>query len=216
MQETHCPYLLIHAVKEGVILFFTTDVSDCMAVIHEVALRFGEKGPSGEDEKKQAVPVDSETANHIGNLRSLRETLKDEGKTRREINGHPEVASLQARVNELKQGAAAQAGPTTAAKVKVVERHIGKAPPNATKLISDLLVSDLRREFKVKCDAEEQPDYTNCVVFCVRVMMVLQLAVRGYDLRETCERPENRGSLGSKAGEAACEAWEKLWITVRG
>merc|ERR1711937_477552 len=114
MQETHWPYLLIHAVKEGVILFFTTDVQDCMEVIHEVALRFGEKGPATEDDKKQAAPVDAETANHIGNLRSLRETLKDAGKSRREINDHPEVAALQARVMEMKQGAAAQAAPAAA------------------------------------------------------------------------------------------------------
>lgn len=217
MQETHWPYLLIHAVKEGVILFFTTDIQDCVAVIHEVALRFGEKGPATEDDKKkQAAPTDPETASHIGNLRSLRESLKDAGKSRREINDHPEVAALQARVTERKQGAAAQAVPAAEANVKVVRRWVGKAPPAPTKLITEMIIADLARDFKVHCDAEEQPYYTNCVVFCVRIMMVLQIAIRGYDIRETCESPENKGSLGSKAGEAACEAWEKLWRTVRG
>lgn len=175
MQETAWPYLLIHAVKEGILLFFTTDVNECVEVVREVALRFGEKGPAPQD-----VPLKLSRGASTG------------------LSGTAAAANLAAQM-----------------KVKCVERPIGTGPPVATKLLTDVIIADLRREFKVHCDAEEQPDYTNCVVLCLRCVMAMQLAVRGYDIRQVCESPEHKASLGPKAGEAACEAWEQLWRRVR-
>lgn len=102
-----------------------------------------------------------------------------------------------------------------ATKVQCVEHPVGRCPPGATSLITGLVKEDLRREFTVRCDAEEQGSHTNCVVFSLRVMMGLQLAVRGYDIKNICESQEYKTVLGTKAGEAACAAWENLWRRVR-
>lgn len=100
-------------------------------------------------------------------------------------------------------------------KVKCVEHCVGRAPPGATKLITDLIIGDLKRDFAVHCPPEDQPLYTNCAVFCLRAMMAMQLAVRGYDIKAVCESAKYRASLGPKVGEAAFHAWEQLWRTAR-
>jgi len=159
MQTTEWPYLLIYVVKEGVLLFFSQEKSECEEVVREVALRFGE-GPPVPEDRAQGDP-----------------------------------------------GALA-----AASRVKFVDRPVGLAPPACTRTITALIVSDLRRRFAVKCEAEDQPDCTNCCVFCLRAMMAMQLAVRGYDLRTVCD---GRSDLGPKAGETVCSAWETLWRSVR-
>lgn len=177
MQETTWPYLLVHTVKEGIILFFTTDYNECVEVIREVALMVGQK------------------AHHFQDM--------------------PPRGTKQASGGLARSGTEAAANLAAQMKVKCVERPVGKAPHSTTLLLTETIMSDLRREFRVKCDADEQHDHTNCVVFCLRCLNALQLAVRGYDLRQVCESPENRGCLGRKAGEAACEAWEHLHKRVR-
>jgi hypothetical protein len=177
MQETSWPFLLVHTVKEGVILFFTTDYNECVEVIREVALMVGQK------------------AHHF-------QDLPPRGK--RQPSGGMAQSGTEAGANLAAQ-----------MKVKCVERMVGKVPMGGTKMLADTIATDLKREFKVKCDAEEQMDHTNCVVFCLRVMNAFQLALRGSHIRQVCESPENRASLGVKAGEAACEAWEQLHRRVR-
>jgi len=112
-------------------------------------------------------------------------------------------------------GTASGANLAASLKVKCVEHCVGRAPPGSTRLITDLIIGDLKREFAVRCDPEEQPNCTNCAVFCLRSMMAMQLAVRGYDIKAVCESPKYRASLGPKVGEAACHAWEQLWRTAR-
>merc|ERR1711918_281769 len=108
-------------------------------------------------------------------------------------------------------GGTAAASLAASQKVKCVHHSFGRAPPGATRLLTEMISDDLKRDFAVRCEAEEQPKCTNCVVFSLRTMMAMQLAVRGYDIKRVCESPEYRNVLGQKAGEAACEAWEQLW-----
>lgn len=116
------------------------------------------------------------------------------------------------------QSASAESDASDAAatmKVKLVEHRVGRAPPSSTRLLTDLVIGDLQREFAVRCDPEEQANYTNCITFCLRAMMAMSLSVRGYDIRSVCESQQNKNSLGPKAGDAACAAWEDLWRRVR-
>lgn len=176
LQQTEWPYVLMYAVKEGVLLFFTEDPSECMDIVRNIAVSFGDKGP---------VPQDLA------------------------------MSAGRAASTGMGGGTAAAANLAAALKVKCVEHFVGRGPPAATKLITDLIMGDLQRDFAVRCEPEIQPYSTNCVVFCVRVVMALQLAVRGYDIRTICESQEQKNVLGPKAGEAACAAWEKLWKHVR-
>jgi len=105
------------------------------------------------------------------------------------------------------------AGKARASQVTFVEHHVGIAPPIVGRILADLIESELRREFAVKCAMEEQINYTNCAVFCVRVMMASQLSVRGYDIKAVCEAVP--AHLGSVVGEVAGEGWEQLWRRVR-
>jgi len=170
LQNTGWMYLLLYTVKEGVLLFFSNDVSECEDIVREVALSFGER------------PLVPQDLNMSGG---------------RATGGGPTTAE------------------STAMKVKCVEYRVGRAPPGSTKLLTDLIVGDLAREFAVRSDTEEQPKCTNCVVFSLRAMMAMQLAVRGYDILKVCESQEYRSVLGPKAGEAACAVWEQLWKSVR-
>jgi hypothetical protein len=71
---------------------------------------------------------------------------------------------------------------------------------------------DLRRRFAIKSSPEEQQKNTNCMVYCMRSLMALQLAIRGYDVRRACVDDPR---LGPVVGEAAAAAWEKVWKCVR-
>jgi hypothetical protein len=165
MRETEWPFLLMYAVKEGVLLFFSSELAECEEVVREVARSFGQKS---------YIPEDM--------------TMKPA------------------------QGTKVAANLTAALRAKCVEHRVGRTPPAVTRTITEVIVNDLKRRFAVKCDAEEQPDCTNCCAFCLRNMMAMQLAVRGYDIRTVCD---SRSDLGPKAGETACAAWESLWRSVR-
>lgn len=71
---------------------------------------------------------------------------------------------------------------------------------------------DLKRQFVIKSSPEEQAKTTNCVVYCMRALMSLQLAIRGFDVRRTCSDDPR---IGPVVGEAAAAAWEKVWKCVR-
>eukprot|EP00931_Biecheleriopsis_adriatica_P060153 TRINITY_DN36110_c0_g1_i1.p1 TRINITY_DN36110_c0_g1~~TRINITY_DN36110_c0_g1_i1.p1 ORF type:complete len:344 (-),score=67.62 TRINITY_DN36110_c0_g1_i1:51-1082(-) len=96
--------------------------------------------------------------------------------------------------------------------IKSMVHHIGRAPPLVCRILIGCLQAELKREWKVKCDHTVQDNYTNCAVFCMRVMMALQLGIRGFDIVKECEK---RKSLGPKCGKAVAEAWERLWRQVR-
>lgn len=182
MQRTGWDYMLLYVVKEGVLVFFSNDVAGCEEVVREIAHTYGHTPP---------VPQD------------LPPPLAETRLSGQSVRGGPVGVG---------PGTAAAASLASALKVKCVEHCVGRAPPACTKLITDLLKGDLQRRFAVRCEAEEQPDHTNCVVFCLRAMMALQLSVRGYDIRRVCE---SRSDLGHKAGEAAQHAWEQLHRRVR-
>merc|ERR1711918_173436 len=98
-------------------------------------------------------------------------------------------------------GGTAAASLAASQKVKCVHHSFGRAPPGATRLLTEMISDDLKRDFAVRCEAEEQPKCTNCVVFSLRTMMAMQLAVRGYDQKGLREpriskrvRAKSRGS----------------------
>jgi hypothetical protein len=177
LQEMGWPFLLIYAVKEGVLVFFCQDVAECEEVVCEVAQAFGHQTPADSQE-----------------LRGSRSF----GVGARAPSGTASGANLAA-----------------ALRVKCIEHAVGRAPPGVTNCLTDMIRNDLKREFAVKCDPEEQPKYTNCAVFCLRACMAMQLAVRGYDIKAVCDSPKYKTSLGPKVGEAALKAWEQMWRTAR-
>jgi len=93
--------------------------------------------------------------------------------------------------------------------LKYVVHPLG-ATATARRLI-EVTNDDLKRQFLIKSSPEEQAKNTNCVVYCMRALMSLQLAVRGYDVRHIC----SDNGLGPVVGEAAAAAWEKVWKNVR-
>lgn len=96
------------------------------------------------------------------------------------------------------------------AKLKCVSYYLGGTL--TSRRLVETLHADLHRRFAIHCKPSEQAQTTNCVVFCMRSMMSLQLAIRGYDVRRTCvERPD----IGPVVGEAAALAWEQVWKYVR-
>jgi len=94
--------------------------------------------------------------------------------------------------------------------LKFVLHPLG-ATATARRLI-EVTNDDLKRQFAIKSSPEEQAKTTNCVVYCMRALMSLQLAIRGYDVRRTCT---DDSRLGPVVGEAAALAWEKVWKCVR-
>eukprot|EP00443_Scrippsiella_acuminata_P052172 CAMPEP_0115376754 /NCGR_PEP_ID=MMETSP0271-20121206/3137_1 /TAXON_ID=71861 /ORGANISM="Scrippsiella trochoidea, Strain CCMP3099" /LENGTH=305 /DNA_ID=CAMNT_0002799851 /DNA_START=51 /DNA_END=965 /DNA_ORIENTATION=- len=105
-------------------------------------------------------------------------------------------------------GTAAGVSLAAAVKVKTAMYPIGRAPPPVGRVFTELISSDLKREFAIRCEAEEQSSCTNCVVFCLRMMLGMKMSVRGYDIRQLCE---SRPDLGPLVGTAAGDAWEQLW-----
>jgi len=95
-----------------------------------------------------------------------------------------------------------------------VQIPVGKVSfGSTTKKVADAIMLDLKRRFAVTCDITEQHDCTNCVIFCLRVMLELQLGIRGYDVKRACEAHAN---LGVKAGDAVAQAWEQMWVRAGG
>lgn len=226
MQETAWTYLLLYTVKEGILLFFSQDFAECEEVVREVAMGMG-LGHKPVEHLQGAV---DETAVRAvaEEMRTLKDGLKGQGFKGKQLNEHPEVVALSEKLHVAKGGtpvegpqgharysSKAMPGDANSLKVKCVEHRVGRAPAATTKLLTELIVNDLFRRFSVFADAEDQPECTNCVVFSLRAMMAMQLAVRGYDIQTVCERQEWSNSLGHKAGEAACHAWEQMWRRVR-
>lgn len=153
--DTVWPYLMLYAVKEGVLAFFARDIESCEYTVREIAASYGEE----------------------------------------------------------ERGTGTGPGPSTAsARIKTVHHAIGRMPPPVCRVLTGLVDSDLKRRFAVHAEPEDQAECTNCMCFCLRIMLGMQLAIRGYDIRRVCEE---RADLGPIAGEAASAAWELLWRRVR-
>merc|ERR1712046_64092 len=90
--------------------------------------------------------------------------------------------------------------PNVRTRLRCVEYLVGDAPNTAGKLLVEVLGRELQRRFAIRASLEEQEQATNCCVFCMRVAMSFQLAVRGFDIRHFCK---DRANLGLFAGEAA-------------
>merc|ERR1712176_86074 len=96
--------------------------------------------------------------------------------------------------------------------VKCLDFKVGKSQ-GLCRIITDVIRGDLPRRFQINCDVEEQHECTNCVIFCLRAIVGLQLSVRGYDLKKFCE---DHLELGHKAGDAVADAWEQMWTRSGG
>lgn len=97
-------------------------------------------------------------------------------------------------------------------RVKCVSFKIGRAPPPVGRVCTEMIDAELKRQFAIRCDASVQSECTNCVVFCLRMMLAMKLSVRGFDIRTVCD---SRPDLGALVGTAAGDAWEQLWRVVR-
>mmetsp|Transcript_44536 Transcript_44536/g.125980 ORF Transcript_44536/g.125980 Transcript_44536/m.125980 type:complete len:270 (-) Transcript_44536:3-812(-) len=156
-EESRWTYILLYAVKEGVLAYFAQEHKECEDILRAIAESFGHAA------------------------------------------------------KDAAHGASAS-GTAAAVRVKIVEYPIGNCAPPVCRVFTDVINADLAREFRIRCDADEQQDCTNCVVFCLRLIMAMQLSFRGYDIQRVCA---DRSDLGPKVGDAAAAAWELLWRRTR-
>mmetsp|Transcript_51745 Transcript_51745/g.123152 ORF Transcript_51745/g.123152 Transcript_51745/m.123152 type:complete len:342 (+) Transcript_51745:115-1140(+) len=196
-QESPWSYLLVYCVKEGVLVHFANSMEDCEAVVRNIAVSYGNQSVLPAQANGRVSPATDRAS--PCNDSSLEVTARP-GRTSPDVAG-PAAGGTKA-VESL----------SNALRVKCASHAIGRAPGVVTRLLTEVLTIDLQRPFAVRCEAEDQGDYTNCIVFCMRLLSKMQLAVRGFDLRRVCE---SRADLGERAGEAASEAWEHLWKIVR-
>mmetsp|Transcript_4401 Transcript_4401/g.7583 ORF Transcript_4401/g.7583 Transcript_4401/m.7583 type:complete len:329 (-) Transcript_4401:14-1000(-) len=183
-QESNWTHMLVYCVKEGILVRFAQSMEECEAVIRNIAVSYG------------------------------MQTVQPARKNGRESPPGFAEEALQKTAQRSDAGTGTEAGKqlSNALRVKCASHAVGRAPPVATRLLTEIFSLDLQRPFAVRCEPEDQGDYTNCIVFCMRLLSKMQLAVRGFDLRRVCE---SRADLGERAGEAASEAWEHLWKIVR-
>eukprot|EP00405_Crypthecodinium_cohnii_P045531 CAMPEP_0206572608 /NCGR_PEP_ID=MMETSP0325_2-20121206/28358_1 /ASSEMBLY_ACC=CAM_ASM_000347 /TAXON_ID=2866 /ORGANISM="Crypthecodinium cohnii, Strain Seligo" /LENGTH=380 /DNA_ID=CAMNT_0054076867 /DNA_START=5 /DNA_END=1148 /DNA_ORIENTATION=- len=102
---------------------------------------------------------------------------------------------------------------TTSAEVECLHIPMGRAPAPVGRTFHELISADLRREYAVRAEAPEQAGFTNCVVFCLRIMQGMKMPVRGYDLQSVCEQKKDLGNLvgevslmGGKICGGKCES----------
>lgn len=107
---------------------------------------------------------------------------------------------------------AADGSPGKRDQVRCLCYPVGRAPPPVGRAACELIGTDLKRDFAVRCEAAEQAHSTNCVVFCLRMMLGFKMSVRGFDINTVCESDP---ALGPLVGRAAGDAWEVLWRRVR-
>ncbi|CAK9035439.1 Uncharacterized protein SCF082_LOCUS21287 [Durusdinium trenchii] len=124
------------------------------------------------------------------------------------------VRSVQSRYRDVEDLAASLKAPTAPSshpQAQICRHNVGGAPPVAGRIITRVLQEDLQREFQIMSPVEKQPDTTNCVVFCMRVVKGFQMALRGFDI---VKAGESNPSIGRRAGDIAGEAWERLWSRI--
>lgn len=212
-------HLLLYAVKEGILAFFANDVESCEQTVRDIAGSFGLGGgepQAGAKAAPAAGGVDEATVKaKADEIRVLRENLKEEGLSGKMITTHPEVVRLVEELAALKQDDAADQAAAQAAieaRIKTLLKPIGRMPLPVCRVLTDLIISDLNRDFAVHSEPEDQADNTNCACFCMRIICGMKLQVPGYEVRRVCEE---RPDIGPIAGEAAGAAWDQLWRRVR-
>lgn len=184
--ETECRYLVLYNVKEGTLIYQGNDHDSCVQVVRDIAVMLGiTTHPPGRTSLVSGTTIGGPDRVH----RSM-------------VNHKESFDSENSRTGDMIRKAVED-------QVKCVEMPVGKVKRGtACYTISSVIIADLSRRFAVHCEADEQSECTNCVMFCMRVLSELRLTARGYDVRRLCEE---RADLGAKAGEAVSIAWERLW-----
>lgn len=97
--------------------------------------------------------------------------------------------------------------------IRSIHYRVGRASPVVGRVLADqVLPAELKRDFKTSCSVEQQPNFTNCIVFCIRCMMAMNLCVRGYEVQRVCS---DTPAVGLVAGQVVGDMWEQLWRKVR-
>eukprot|EP00927_Polykrikos_kofoidii_P041149 TRINITY_DN35065_c0_g1_i1.p1 TRINITY_DN35065_c0_g1~~TRINITY_DN35065_c0_g1_i1.p1 ORF type:complete len:423 (-),score=71.26 TRINITY_DN35065_c0_g1_i1:261-1469(-) len=187
-EDSHWPYALLYRVKEGVLVYFAESHQHCEEAVRQIAVTY-------------AIPPlppaqDSRAPSSLGRTSQTR--MMD---------------SSMVHTREIDAESFAIASRNAESEVKVVEHLVGRAPALVTRAIADCISADLTRRFALSCEPEDHADCTNCVVFCMRIILDFSLSLRGFDIECVCQ--ENK-LLGEKAGAAVNVAWETLWLQSGG
>lgn len=179
--HTEWRYMLLYNVKEGVLIYLGEDRESCEKVVRDVAVMYGiTTHPPGRTSLVTGT------------------SIAGEGHHR---NGDRDAADEQRSAARIRQDAEDR--------VKSVDIPVGKVNKGtACFKVSTIIIQELGRRFAIHCDPEEQSEHTNCIMFCMRVILELKLTLRGYHIRRLCEE---HAFLGKKAGDAVSSAWEQLW-----
>jgi hypothetical protein len=177
--RTEWRFMLLYSVKEGVLVYLADDRESCERVVKDVAVMYGiTTHPPG---RTSLVTGTSIVPAYTGERDSADEAAKSAEKIRKDAEDR--VKSGELPVGNVTKGTACYK-------------------------LSNIVIAELGRRFAVRCEPEEQSECTNCVMFCMRVIVSMKLTLRGYHLRHLCE---HRADLGKKAGDAVDLAWEQLW-----
>lgn len=183
--HTEWRYMLLYNVKEGVLVYLGHDRESCEQIVREIAVMYGiTTHPPGRTSLVTGTSIVPERSRDRHSC-TAREGF-DDGST----------SSAQIRQNAEDR-------------VKSVEMQVGKVNRGTACIkVSNVVVAELGRRFAIHCDPDDQGECTNCVMFCMRMILELKLTMRGYHISRICEE---RADLGKKTGDAVSVAWEELW-----
>jgi len=183
--HTEWRYMVLYNVKEGVLIYLGEDRESCNQVVRDIAVMYGiTTHPPGRTSLVTGTSI-------VGERNRNRHSTQAK-------EGFDEGAKSAARIRQDAEE-----------RVKSVEVPVGKVNKGtACYKFSSIITQELGRRFAVHCDPDDQNEYTNCVMFCIRVILELKLTLRGYHVRRLCEE---RTDLGKKAGDAVAIAFEDLW-----
>jgi len=177
--------MVLYNVKEGVLIYLDNDRESCEQVVRDIAIMYGiTTHPPGRTSLVTGTSIVSER-NRDRHSTMAREGFDQCSKSAATIRQHAD------------------------ARVKSVEVPVGKVSKGtACYKMANIITQELSRRFAVYCDPDDQNEYTNCVMFCMRVILELKLTLRGYHVKRLCDE---HAHLGKKAGEAASRVFEELW-----
>jgi len=183
--HTEWRYMVLYNVKEGVLIYLADDRESCERVVRDIAVMYGiTTHPPGRTSLVTGTSIVSER-----NRERHSTTAKE---------GFDESNTSAASIKNAAE-----------ARVKSVEVPVGKVSKGtACYKLTNIITQELGRRFAVHCDPDDQNECTNCVMFCMRVILELKLTLRGYHVRRMCDEHPH---LGKKAGEAAADVFEQLW-----
>jgi len=76
------------------------------------------------------------------------------------------------------------------ARIKSVLQHVGRMPSPVCRGLTKLIDADLKRTFAIHAEPDHQADFTNCVVFCLRIMRGMQQGGDGPNGDMSMTRPQ--------------------------